>query len=260
MGKGFYAVLRGRQPGVYSSQWSAAAQVRRCPDSYQRGFDSRQEAEEWLLQMSGQRYPFYEACMDVTPSHHISPRAAAPPDNAIFLLQCDGASRGNPGPAGCGGCIWQPRQSEGSTYDCRWAHYQNYIGHDTNNVAEYRSLCRGLIVALGLGIRCIRVTMDSLLVVNQSYGNWLTRHPVMSFYRDGVQSLLHEFDWWELMAVPRDHNSIADKFANAAIDEQSDELVLLYCSNVNGDPLQFARQIYSKFQQHGTSPHLIYQQ
>ena len=259
MPKSFYAVLRGRQPGVYSSRHSADAQVCGYPDAFQRGFDSLEEAEQWLSLLLGQRPAFYEARRSITRTHHIRPRAAAPPNGNIFLLWCDGASRGNPGPAGCGGCIWQPN-SESQQWDHRVAHYQNYIGHATNNAAEYRALTRGLLLARGLGIRNIRVRLDSELVAYQSSGQWATHDPVMSLYRDAVQALLHEFDYWQIIVLPREQNHIADQFANAAIDEQSDGLVKLYVPNYFGDRQalqEWSGRVISKFQQYGNVPRIV---
>lgn len=141
------------------------------------------------------------------------------------------------------------------------ARYQRYIGHHTNNVAEYSSLTRGLLVARGLGIRNLIVQMDSQLVVLQSSGLWATRHPTMAYYRDFVQALLHSFDWWELRHIPRERNTIADRLANDAIDQQSDGLVQLHAVHFNGtqDAVQRARQVYSTFQQHGRpTPHVTY--
>ena len=103
-GEGYYAVLRGRQPGVYNTRHSAEAQVRGLSNAYQRAFDS-EEAEEWLLQVSGCRYTYYEAFNSITRSHSIEPRCGAPADDAVYLLLSDGASRGNPGPSGSGGCV-----------------------------------------------------------------------------------------------------------------------------------------------------------
>ena len=221
MAKGYYAVLRGRQPGVYSSRFSAEAQVRCFSNAYQRGFDTRKEAEWWLTNELQERIPYYESRHSTTKTHRIWPRYDSPCDE-VFLLQCDGASRGNPGPSGCGGLICEPDTGN------RVADYQHYCDHGTNNVAEYRGLIRGLALALGLGIRNLEVQCDSELIVNQSCGVWATHHPVLAYYRDIAQCLLHQFAWWDLTAIPRHLNTDADELANAAIDDESDGNVRLY--------------------------------
>jgi len=256
MAKKYYAVLRGRQPGVYSSRMSAEAQVRCYSNAYHRGFESREEAEEWLRRTSGQRYPFYELNKSTTRTHRIWPRFDEPAECDIFLLHCDGASRGNPGPSGCGGAIWRPQESLWNSFQPRIAEFQHYVPYATSNVAEYRALVRGLTLALGLGIRNIRVQADSKLVVFTSCGQWATHHPILAYYRDFAQALLHEFSWWELEAIPRQENSDADELANAAIDDKAAGEVQLY-----GDHLEDAEddmyRVLNKFTQYNFQARVV---
>ena len=223
MAKGYYAVLRGRQPGVYRRFMQAQAQVLRFSDAFLRGFDTREEAEAWLAGASGQRYPYYDAQSSVTPTHRISPSCRPPehtdPDGLYtYLLRSDGASRGNPGQSGCGGLIWRlPHPSADDVPVI--ARYKRYLGHTTNNEAEYAGLARGLALARGLGIRYLQITVDSELVAKQCNGVWQASDPRMAFRRDVVQALLHQFDWWKLTAVTREYNHAADRAANEAVDE-----------------------------------------
>ena len=143
----------------------------------QRGFDTREEAEDWLMDVSDVRWPYYEAFKSITRCHRIEPRRGPSADDAIYVLMCDGVPRGNPGRSGCGGCIWAPRLHPCALHDRRMALYQHDCDVGTNSVAEYRSLIRGLITALGLGIRSLRIQMDSELVLNQTCGDWATRIP-----------------------------------------------------------------------------------
>ena len=234
---------------MYSSRMSAEAQVRGYSDAYQRRFRSRQEAEQWLGSTSGYAYPFFESLVSRTPTHRIEPRSAAPDNDAVYLLRCDGASRGNPGASGCCACIWLPRDND---YRCniRMASYQHDCGYGTNNVAEFRGLIGGLILALGLGIKYIRVEMDSQLVVNQSYGLWQTVNPTLSYYKDFTQSLLHEFDWWQLDHISRDYNSEADAMANDAIDNQMDGIVCLEGYTIKDVQTDWVSRVKSRFQQY----------
>ena len=255
MGKRYYAVLRGRQPGVYNSLMSVEAQVRGVTASFHRGFDSRQQAQAWLLSASGQQYPYYEAHLSITVTHRISPRYEAPSERSIFLLQCDGASRGNPGPSGCGGCIWRHEDGEDG-YNRLMVDYQLFLGHQTSNVAEYSALIRGLTLALGMGMRALRVQTDSELVVNQSRGEWTAQQATMAWYRDHVQALLHEFDWWELTAIRRGYNEMADQLANTAIDVQSNGDVRFRPAQV-GNLEGIATSVRSRFLQCGFSLRML---
>ena len=128
------------------------------------------------------------------PTHGIEPACTQPDEQYIYLLQCDGASRGNPGWSGCGGAIWRPDEY-GDTDESRIAQYQLFFEHATNNVAEYEALVRGLALALGLDIRNISVQMHSKLTLWQSCGNWQAKHPLLAWYRDFAQAPLHQFDW-----------------------------------------------------------------
>ena len=254
-------MLRGRQPGVYSSRWSAEAQVRRYSAGHQRGFKTREEAEQWLFSESGQHYPFYEAFHSNTATHRISPRLDEQEDRTdVFILECDGASRGNPGPSGCGGRIWQREEDGGRGDLLPMAHYHHYCGHGTNNVAEYQALIRGLILALGLDMKHIRVLTDSQLVVKQSSGQWATQHADMAYYRDYVQALLHAFEWWELVAIPREDNWAADEMANAAIDDRSEGEVHLDVNSFDqriDTIFEIADRVHSKFKQCGCKANVM---
>ncbi len=81
------------------------------------------------------------------------------------VVEADGGSRGNPGPAGYGAVVLD-------TDDQVLAERSDAIGVDTNNVAEYRGLIAGLQAAAELGARVVHVRMDSKLVVEQMSGNW----------------------------------------------------------------------------------------
>ena len=86
-------------------------------------------------------------------------------------------------------------------------------------------------------------------MVEQSSGEWATNHPVLAWPRHD-QALLHSFDRWELTAVGREHKRIADTFAFAAIDQDSQEVVHLYGHNPR-DAQRSAHRVRCQFQQHG---------
>jgi len=86
------------------------------------------------------------------------------------VVQADGGSRGNPGPAGYGAVVFA---ADGTTVLAQRA---ASIGRATNNVAEYRGLIAGLDAALAVGARLVDVRMDSKLVIEQMKGTWQVKH------------------------------------------------------------------------------------
>jgi probable phosphoglycerate mutase len=138
-----------------------------------------------------------------------------------FIIEADGGSRGNPGPAGSGAVVIDAQTGE------IVAEIAEFIGIATNNVAEYRAIRAGLEQALRLDESAsIRVRMDSKLVVEQLSGNWKIKHPDMRALAIEVQSLIHgrdvSFEW-----IPRELNVRADALANKAMDEEASSLRLL---------------------------------
>jgi len=135
---------------------------------------------------------------------------------ADFVIEADGGSRGNPGPAAYGVVI-----RHGSTGEVAFSDAQ-LIGHATNNVAEYQGLIAGLKAVRGLveSINApgrVEVKMDSKLVVEQMSGRWKIKDsklvPLALSARDLMQGMLIEFVW-----VPRGQNADADALLNAVLD------------------------------------------
>lgn len=94
-----------------------------------------------------------------------------------------------------------------------------FLGHTTNNRAEYEGLILGLQIALDKSIRTISVHGDSKLVVMQVNGRWQAHDPELANLRDlVVHSLLPQFQSWEVVHVRRENNSEADHLANVAMD------------------------------------------
>lgn len=131
-----------------------------------------------------------------------------------FHLQFfDGGARGNPGPGGCGAAVFST--SDKNTITSSSA----FLGHTTNNRAEYEGLILGLKIALESNIRTISVHGDSKLVVNQVNGRWQAHDAELTILRDHVvRNLLPQFKSWQMLHVRRENNSAADKLANAAMD------------------------------------------
>ncbi len=129
------------------------------------------------------------------------------------IVEADGGSRGNPGPAGYGAVVWDA--------DCAavLAERKEYLGTATNNVAEYRGLIAGLDAAAELGAREVDVRMDSKLVVEQMCGRWQVKHPSMIPLADRARGLVAGFDRVGFTWIPRKQNSHADRLANEAMDD-----------------------------------------
>ena len=128
------------------------------------------------------------------------------------VVEVDGGSRGNPGPAGFGCVVWSADRAE------LLAEHKAAIGVTTNNVAEYRGLIAGLEEARRLGADEVAVAMDSKLVVEQMTGRWKVKHPGMAELHQQARALASTFDSVSYSWIPRERNSHADRLANEAMD------------------------------------------
>ncbi|MFC8046861.1 bifunctional RNase H/acid phosphatase [Nocardia sp. NPDC057353] len=128
------------------------------------------------------------------------------------IVEADGGSRGNPGPAGYGAVVWDAARAD------VLAERRASIGVATNNVAEYRGLIAGLEAALELGAAVVEVRMDSKLVVEQLSGRWKVKHPSMIPLAEEARGLVAKFDAVSFAWIPRARNSHADRLANEAMD------------------------------------------
>lgn len=129
-----------------------------------------------------------------------------------LIVEADGGSRGNPGPAGYGAVVLDPETGEAL------AEAAEFIGTATNNVAEYKGLVAGLRAAHALDPQArIRVRMDSKLVVEQMSGRWKIKHPDMKPLAAEAGSVFPSgqvtYEW-----IPRAQNKHADRLANEAMD------------------------------------------
>jgi ribonuclease HI len=129
-----------------------------------------------------------------------------------WLLMVDGASRGNPGEAGCGAVLFNP---EGESV----RELSRYLGKTTNNVAEYAGLLMGLEEALKLVIKRLRVESDSELLVRQLNGIYKVKEPRLIELNQKARELLRRFEAYRILHVRREQNRIADKLANQGIDD-----------------------------------------
>ena len=129
-----------------------------------------------------------------------------------FLIEADGGSRGNPGPAGYGSVV-----RDGDTGELL-VETAEFLGRCTNNVAEYRGLIAGLRAAHDLDPEAeVEVRMDSKLVVEQMSGRWQIKHPDMKPLAAEARGIFPagrvRYRW-----IPREQNKHADRLANEAMD------------------------------------------
>lgn len=136
---------------------------------------------------------------------------ALPADPGHLIVACDGASRGNPGPAGIG---VQISNEHGEVL----AEIAQGIGETTNNVAEYTAVIEGLARAAELGARAVTLRSDSLLLINQLTGRYRVKAPHLEPLHRRARSIAAGFDGVSFEHVPREENSEADRLANEGVD------------------------------------------
>ncbi len=136
---------------------------------------------------------------------------ALPADPGHLIVACDGASRGNPGPAGIGVEI---TNEDGEVL----AEIAQGIGETTNNVAEYTAVIDGLARAAELGARTVTLRSDSLLLINQLTGRYRVKAPHLQPLHRRARSIAAGFDRVSFEHVPREENVEADHLANEGVD------------------------------------------
>ncbi|MCW2729734.1 MAG: Phosphoglycerate mutase [Mycobacterium sp.] len=133
------------------------------------------------------------------------------------IVEADGGSRGNPGPAGYGAVVWSANRER------LLAETKESIGHATNNVAEYRGLIAGLEQAAELGATEVAAQLDSKLVVEQMSGRWRVKHPDLIPLQQRALELARTFNSITYTWIPRAKNAHADRLANEAMDAAAQE-------------------------------------
>ena len=140
---------------------------------------------------------------------------------STLIIEADGGSRGNPGPAGSGAVVIDAETGEILVEIAR------FIGVATNNVAEYIGLISALEwITDNRADAAVNVRMDSKLVIEQMSGNWKIKHPDMQQLAIRANQLASKlrisYQW-----IPREQNSRADALANKAMDEAEDSTTSL---------------------------------
>jgi ribonuclease HI len=136
-----------------------------------------------------------------------------------FIVRTDGAARGNPGPASLGAVLIDAALPGAARPDAApLATISEYLGVQTNNVAEYTGVVRALALAEELGARAVDLLLDSNLIVEQLHGRWRVKDAKLIPLHAEARALLTRFDRWSARHVPRAQNKQADALCNQAID------------------------------------------
>ena len=138
------------------------------------------------------------------------PRERAP--DSYLIAHIDGGARGNPGPAGFGVVI---ADEQGR----KLAALSEYLGHQTNNYAEYSGLLAALRFAVKHPARALKVVSDSELLVKQLRGEYKVKNPALRELYSQARQLIRELNWFSIQHVLREKNREADQLANAAMDK-----------------------------------------
>src|ERR1700726_2773366 len=134
------------------------------------------------------------------------------PPQHYLMAHSDGGARGNPGPAGYGGVI----QDESGK---KVAHLSEYLGHQTNNFAEYQGLIAALEYAVEHGPKALKVISDSELLVRQIKGIYKVKNATLQELHGRAKQLIAQLDWFSIDHALREHNQEADDLANQAMDK-----------------------------------------
>jgi len=134
-------------------------------------------------------------------------------ENMHLICYIDGASLGNPGPAGAG--VYIVDESGREILRC-----SRRLGVGTNNVAEYSALIEALKQAHRLGAKSLEIRSDSQLLVRQMTGEYRVKNPGLARLFLEAQRLLEKFDEVRFVHIPRNLNKVADRLAKTAAASQ----------------------------------------
>ena len=140
--------------------------------------------------------------------------SSAPASATRAVVYSDGASRGNPGPAGAGAVVVFADRAHPTL------RFGRFLGVQTNNVAEYQGVILGLERALEAGVREVEVRADSMLAMMQLKGEWKLKHEGLKPYFEKARALAVRFERIAFRHIPREQNAAADEMSNRAIDER----------------------------------------
>ena len=132
--------------------------------------------------------------------------------NLYLVAHIDGGARGNPGPAGYGVVITDQAGR-------KVAALSEYLGHQTNNFAEYSGLLAALDYAVRQGHKALQVVADSELLVKQIRGEYKVKSPTLLELYQRARKLIAQLKWFSIQHTLREGNQEADRLANQAMDK-----------------------------------------
>ena len=134
------------------------------------------------------------------------------PPERYLIAHSDGGARGNPGPAGFGVVI---KDESGR----KVAALSEYLGHQTNNFAEYQGLIAALEYAIEHGPKALKVISDSELLVRQIKGIYKVKNATLQDLHGRAKELIAQLEWFSIGHAFREQNQEADRLANEAMDK-----------------------------------------
>ena len=146
------------------------------------------------------------------PAHRLFGEQLIIPPEQHLVAHIDGGARGNPGPSGYGVFI---QDQSGK----KLAGLSEYLGHQTNNFAEYQGLIAALEYALNNGPKSLKVISDSELMVRQIKGIYKVKNSTLQDLHGRAKQLIAQLDWFSIGHVLRGDNREADQLANEAMDQ-----------------------------------------
>src|SRR6476661_3159949 len=145
-------------------------------------------------------------------SHSLFPASHIKAPEHYLIAHSDGGARGNPGPSGYGVVI----QDEAGR---KVAALSQYLGHQTNNFAEYQGLIAALEYAIEHGHKALKLVSDSELLVRQIKGIYKVKSSTLQELHGRAKELIAQLDWFSIDHALREHNREADDLANQAMDK-----------------------------------------
>lgn len=142
---------------------------------------------------------------------HLFEARENPPEHYL-VAHSDGGARGNPGPAGYGVVL----QDEAGR---KVAALSEYLGHQTNNFAEYQGLIAALEYAVQHGPKALKLISDSELLVRQIKGIYKVKNATLQELHGRAKELIAQLDWFSIGHALREQNQEADRLANEAMDK-----------------------------------------
>jgi ribonuclease HI len=146
------------------------------------------------------------------PSRGLFPSSHSKAPEHYLIAHSDGGARGNPGPAGYGVVI----QDQAGR---KVAALSEYLGHQTNNFAEYQGLIAALEYAVEHGPKALKLVSDSELLVRQVKGIYKVKNSTLQELHGRAKELIAQLEWFSIDHALREHNREADELANAAMDK-----------------------------------------